>query len=336
MKRSSVYKILAVILSVLVATTLSVILFKNNAKRIFESRGKQDMKFYYEQTFELTSLEELEISWKSGEIEFVPVEAEEPQIEEGAESPPFAVKILERANREITDENHAFVSHQGDTLQIDWKKQKGLFSLFNFEFIQKNLQVEIPRYVYDKLQSIHCENISGSILLYDIWPKEISLESVSGNIEAHKTQSQKADFTTISGRISVKEITADSISLSSTSGKIVAEDIDVSDFHAENISGSIEADGAFKKAKAGTVSSAVTLSSSRTPHQIEAESIAGKISVYIPKDSQFTAKYESISGKFYTGFQGSYTDGEFVVGNGSSQFDFSTTSGAIEVNYWQQ
>ncbi|WP_099204000.1 DUF4097 family beta strand repeat-containing protein [Scatolibacter rhodanostii] len=336
MKRAVFFKILAIVLSVIAAIVLGIILFKNNVEAIFKNEESEDMNFTYEYELKTNSLDFLNVDWRSGSIELIPVDVPEPAQSDEESPPDFSVHIFEKSNRKLSEEEQVQATLQNGGLEISWKQKKKLLPFLNFDlgfdFTQKNIQVEIPRYVYNSMNEINCENVSGKILIYDISPDKLKAETVSGNLNIHQIESNRIMLSSVSGEVHAEGLRAEEVELSATSGKISAEDISVTHLNAEGVSSLVHLQGKIKNINASTISGEIRIESELCPEESDLETVSGAISLAIPKNSAFTASYESVSGRFNSDFSGRYEEeSQFIVGGGSASFAFSTISGNIKL-----
>lgn len=67
------------------------------------------------------------------------------------------------------------------------------------------------------------------------------------------------------------------------------------------------------------------------PQSLRFNGISGDIKLYLPADSQFSIKMDSMNGEFESEFKGSYRNDCYTVGDASASFEFSLLSGDIEL-----
>lgn len=85
---------------------------------------------------------------------------------------------------------------------------------------------------------------------------------------------------------------------------------------------------------ASSVSASIEAEFLKCPEDASMESVSGKLTMELPENDGFQAKFSSISGKFSSEFPvtgDSGKSGIAIYGSGKAELSFSTTSGKMEI-----
>lgn len=133
--------------------------------------------------------------------------------------------------------------------------------------------------------------------------------------------------------IQVPDTLYSSASFNNVSGKTQIENLKARKLSANNVSGKIEIKNCEGKIKTGNVSGKIQIQQKQLKNDIDAESVSGKIEITLPKNADFTADFETVSGSVKTDFEKTGKK-EGTISNGDRTYDLhmETVSGSIEVN----
>ncbi len=120
-----------------------------------------------------------------------------------------------------------------------------------------------------------------------------------------------------------------SFSCDAVSSNIRLNDIGVSEVSSETVSGSLS--GTLSGVDAfdfATVSGDVDVKLSACPSTLDFSSVSGCCKLYLPKKSNVTVSFDTISGDFKSDFKTCCEDDdEYIIGSGKADFSIDTTSG---------
>ena len=163
---------------------------------------------------------------------------------------------------------------------------------WKFGKLSKKLTVQIPRDLL--LSQIRINTVSAEIKLSETAARTMKIETVSGGVSLPNGQK------------------IDTVSLETVSGKI--------DFAAESIA----------DLELNTVSGVVTIQTKITK-RAKLDSVSGNLTLYLPPDSSFSARVDTVSGSFSSSFE-TVSDGHRrVCAGGEVPFDIDTVSGNISI-----
>ncbi len=226
------------------------------------------------------------------------------------------IVFYETSYRDLTDSQKMRYSvSSGGVLQIRYcDNLDNIFNWFNVDanMPSKELVMEVPESLLGQLTQIEVDSVSAGVDLDGVYGEKTVLSSVSGGIRC-------------------ANVFCDDLRLSSTSGAITCEACSGDTLTIENVSGGIRGDGIFDKVKVDTVSGSVRLSFASVPSRINVDGVSGGITVVLPKDAQFTAKLDSVSGSISCDFPGTLGNDKIVVGDGSGSYSFNTVSGNLKI-----
>ncbi len=152
------------------------------------------------------------------------------------------------------------------------------------------------------------------------------------NLRLPKSYSGKLSLESVKGDTSLSGIRLSELDIENVSGSLSIQDCEIEALEIESVSGKIQADGSFEQLNVEIVSGSADISSSKElKRKSTIESVSGAITLSIPKDSNYSLQYKSLSGTFsdsITGLNGK-KEGNSVHGNGSTQISIETMSGDI-------
>lgn len=329
MRRTPAWKAAAAAVCVLAVGVPAIPLLQTDIKSIFAG-GDQEMKYEYEQTLTADALDSLAVSWMDGEIELVPLA--QPGTPEDGQPPEPAVRIVETAQNPLREDEKAQLTLRGESLQINWNRKSKLASVLDLSSRRKDLRVELPEHLFNQMRRIDCENVSGTIAVYQIAPRELHVKSVSGEIQAQQITSDEISLSSVSGDLLAESLHADRLRLSSTSGAVSARQIETEDVEAKGVSSAVYLQGLIRRVYTHTISGNTEVASSVCPQLGRLESVSGSLYLKLPPRSSFRAEYTSVSGRFDSRFDGQYDHSAFITESGLAQLRLSTTSGPIQVD----
>lgn len=133
--------------------------------------------------------------------------------------------------------------------------------------------------------------------------------------------------------VRIPDKTFNSITLNNVSGRIEAENIKARKNEINCVSGKIEMSNCEGKLRSSNVSGKTEITVHELKNTIHAETVSGKLELYLPKSADFSADFETVSGSVKTDFTKTGKK-EGTISNGSRTYDLQleTVSGSIEVN----
>lgn len=160
---------------------------------------------------------------------------------------------------------------------------------------------------------------------------DLIIDTVSASIDVQKLKAAYAKIESVSGTVYALDIVSDDLTLESTSGNITAQTCSAKSLATEEVSGSLDVEGEFAKVSCDTVSGNTKVSPGSNILKIDIKSVSGEITVELPENNGFTAKYDSVSGEFTCGFPVLTGKDSVTYGNGNADFRLETVSGDIEI-----
>lgn len=318
-KRNWTALVICVAVAVLCLAALLIGLRNNIGGWFFSGRVDSDKAYSY--TVATGDINSLEIDWVNGKVEV--------QISESADE----ISIVEYGNRELEEKDQLYLKESGGVLTVKWQENSNLVSIFNW--LEKDLVVEIPKALAENLESFTCMTVSGDIQAGDLNAVDCEMSTTSGEISAAHIQSNSLEFTSVSGSINISQTDSDGLKIFTTSGSIRGTELTAQDAEVNTVSGSVDLKGAFTGALAAdSTSGSVDIVSSACPDKVDFGSISGSLRLTLPENKGFTAKYSSVSGDFKSDFPttgDSGNSGQAVYEDGSASFSFETVSGDMNI-----
>lgn len=130
-------------------------------------------------SFSPEEIQNLAISWVSGDITIVPADVKEITVQEGSSSHPMTTWF------------------EGSTLVIEFTEKLG--SLFNFDIGSKDLTITVPKNW--ELDSLSIDAASSSLLVQDLKIESVNVETASGECRFENCQVDSMDVSSASGSI---------------------------------------------------------------------------------------------------------------------------------------
>jgi lia operon protein LiaG len=221
-------------------------------------------------------IDSIEVEWISGRINIEPYDGEE-------------IVFSEKAFRELRSDERLVYEVRNDTLYIKTLEKKGV-AFFSNDGISKDLTVNIPAELAEKLDDLQVSSVSGDIKINDLKSGRFFVETTSGKIE-------------MCGFVS------DEVGITSTSGLV-------------------NLDGKCDDIKIATVSGNINVLADSRPQKITMVTVSGDVELNIPENDGFDVSFDTVSGSFSCDFPivmnrdgGTYKDGgasitlETVSGN---------------------
>lgn len=238
-------------------------------------------------------INQLEINWMAGSVTVEVTEENQVYAEE----------------TEVSDDDRKmrYLVENGKLI-IQYQKAK-FFSFGNWSK-SKDLTVYIPR------------NMASNM-------NRIDIETVSADIDISGFESKEMDFETVSGQVDIKDLITKTLDMEGVSGDIKGTGIQANILNVEVVSGSTHMEGVFEKAELEAVSGDLKLGCDSFIQEVNAETVSGDITLYIPKDNGFSAELDSVSGDLNTEFSVNGKGDTKVYGDGNAEFDFETVSGDV-------
>lgn len=200
--------------------------------------------------------------------------------------------LKETSNSALNESNSLMYTRKNNTLEIvSGPSQVGL-SLSEIGYNMKELHVYLPA------------NIQWKGIQMDVQDADVSINSMD-------IQDFKMDV--VDGDLFFSKVKLENLSFSSVEGNLIAEDSQL------------------EKVNMDTVSGGITASLINCPQSIWFDTISGDTKLYLPNESEFMLQMDTVSGTMDTDFVGTHSEENFTVGNGSAQFNVSTSDGAVQI-----
>ena len=156
---------------------------------------------------------------------------------------------------------------------------------------QKNLTVSIP-------ENWLCENLE--------------IEAASAKLEVHKLHFGNVEIDTASGAIGFENCSVDSLDVDTASGDVIYT-------------------GTLNQLDCDSASAAIVMNLNNVPRKLDLKTASGNLDIVLPENAGFTAKMNSLSGKFRSEFEYHVTNGSYVSGDGACLIQVSAMSGNVNI-----
>lgn len=245
-----------------------------------------------------SSVTALDISWISGNV-FI-------ECYDGSD-----ILVTEDSDDVLASEEMLHYCLDGTTLYIKFMKS----GIYKTSYSDKQLTIKIP-YTCD-LSDIAIETVSADVELNDTKADDLDVETVSGNIIFSNIKtSDSTDIGSVSGKIK-GILTTKELSVENVSGNIEVEVIDGHEIFLKNVSGN------------------ALISGNCTPKELEIETISGEAEIRIPKNSEFSVKFNGVSGEFESDFPMTFKGKTYICGNAENEYEVDTVSGDVRFSFYE-
>lgn len=276
--------------------------------------GLWNAQFHYEDDYENDynkdntysvsdqTIDELGIDWVSGSVTVVPYDGEDILIEE--------------SSRRDLDEDYCLrYKIDGNRLQIDYMKGTMGINFYDGKgSVSKKLTVKIPRKMAQNLERVEFDAVSADISISDITTNYLSADTTSGNLFANNLKVIDLEMSSISGDLRAKNLIAKSLEVDTTSGNLIGHSLKASSVQIGTVSGDMDADFLV------------------CPKEFGFESTSGECTITLPKNSSLSVAFDSASGNFSTEYPSKINgDDEYIIGNGTYEFNVDTVSGDFTI-----
>lgn len=266
----------------------------------------------------IAEIENISVSWVSGNVEIVPTKEDN-------------IYVKESSSRNLADDKKMVCAVNGSTLHIKFQENNMFF--FSFGFMHKSVHIEVPQKLFDALQNLSIDTTSADTSVTGISAKTFSVSSTSGKTSISSITADNGKFNSVSGEVTLNDVTAASnISSDTTSGNFKGEKIKCAAYSGDSVSGQIYFEGETQDFDCDTTSGGIYLNSSTKVNAINCDTVSGDTTVFLPKDSEFTAELSSVSGNLQCSFPGVNSGDEIKVGSGSARYSFDSVSGGVNIN----
>lgn len=238
-------------------------------------------------------INQLEINWMAGSV----------TVEVTEENQVYAKET------EVSDDDQK-MRYLVENGKLTIQYQKAKFFSFGSWSKSKDLTVYIPRNMAKNMN-------------------QIDIETVSADIDISGFESKGMDFETVSGKIDIKDLITKTLDIEGVSGDIEGNGIQTDVLNVDVVSGSAYIEGVFEKADLEAVSGDLKLGCDSFVENVNAETVSGDITLYIPEENGFSAELDSVSGDLNTEFSVNGKGDTKIYGNGNAKFDFETVSGDV-------
>jgi len=242
-------------------------------------------------------IQSVEIKWIAGSVEVAPYDGGMIQFDEeisGVGGEKYAMRYLA--------ENGKLVIQFGPPHR----------DLRFFQKYRKSLTVKIP---------------------YDLALRDFKVNSVSADIRLEGVRAHNLDVKSVSGSMSLEDTGGDTMTLANVSGHINVgyKDTTASELRAKTVSGHINVEAKAVMAKLNTVSGSVKLYAGEDVKDVDIGTVSGGITLGLPENDGFNARYSSVSGRFNSEFPVEMSGKHGIYKNGGIEISLGTVSGGIKI-----
>lgn len=134
-----------------------------------------------------------------------------------------------------------------------------------------------------------------------------------------------------SAKLSVQDLTIREVDVDTASGECQFHNCAVEDLDIDTASGDVYFEGSLNKLDCDSASASVQAVLSNVPYEIDMDTASGTLELFLPEDAGFSAKMDTMSGKFDSTLDFIAKNGRYVRGNGACSIDMSSMSGGVTI-----
>lgn len=289
-----------------------------------------DGEFAYRKLAGLSSLEELDINWPTGQVSIAPWDGD-------------TVDIVEYSKKALAPEHSCAFFVRDSRLTILEYPQNSTGGIFSAGWNavtrpSKRLEVLVPREQCHNIGKLRVQCMSGNIRARELSGDSFTISTVSGTVVLRSISAETLDAGTVSGTLTLEDCSAEKLRAHSVSGTNLCKGFSAEKAELTTVSGSLNAHGNAEKFKVSTVSGSASLMVDQCPEKANMHSVSGSLKIRLPEYAGFTADYSSSSGGFKCEFPAQITPdrkhqkrGQAVFGNGECKIELHTTSGSMSI-----
>lgn len=289
-----------------------------------------DGEFVYRKQAVLSSLEELDINWPTGQVSIAPWDGD-------------TVDIVEYSKKALAPEHSSALFVRDSKLTILEYPQNSTGGILSKGWNavtrpSKRLEVLVPREQCHNIGKLRVQCMSGNIRARELSGDSFTISTVSGTVVLRSISAETLDAGTVSGTLTLEDCSAEKLRAHSVSGTNLCKGFSAEKAELTTVSGSLNAHGNAEKFKVSTVSGSASLMVDQCPEKANMHSVSGSLKIRLPEYAGFTADYSSSSGGFKCEFPAQITPdrkhqkrGQAVFGNGECKIELHTTSGSMSI-----
>ena len=271
---------------------------------VFSFKEVKGKSFEKEKSFEVDSIEEVEINNESWDIEFKNTKSKKITIEvEG--------KQKNKKKDPVT------IKNDGEKIEINQKDQKG--TLEGFSFGKKGtISISIPK---NEIETITLNNSFGDIKMNDVTTKNIVILNDSGAEKIEGLSADNGKFTSKDGELSLKDSSLKELTVASTAGDNYISNVTSPKMKVTSTDGEVaiknatEGKSLFVETKSGDI--AVSYIEAPTSLMLTANSLSSDIIVNLDR---LKKKRDTEKSK------------EGTIGDASNKLEVLSKEGTIKIN----
>lgn len=235
------------------------------------------------------------------------------------------VKFWEENNSSNPDLQMRYMNANG-TLNIHFARN-GNINL-GFDNVVKKLTVQVPRNL--GLSVLKIDAVSSPVQIDGVSASKLEVDTASGNISVENI-SADVDIDTVSGDVSLKNVNADTVDIDSASGKHNLENVSADRVSLDSVSGDHIFSGLVRRISCNTTSGRITVACDGPIDDADFDTVSGDATIYLTDDTGFTARWDSVSGRFNCEFATKSSNNSATYGDGSASIKFNTVSGKMSI-----
>ncbi len=258
-------------------------------------------------------VDELEIHWLGGSVTVTPYDGD---------------KVLLEEETGLSERNQLRWKAEGGTLIIQ-PRRPAWFLNFN-RAADKNLVVRIPQ-SDTRLTAVRIDTISAAVQLDHLQPDRLQVDGTSGKISLADLAAKTVKLDVVSGDVTVERLVGEQLDIDGVSGRVTCRETVLEGLNLDTVSGDAQYQGALRTLDFDSTSGSLQLESSRGLTAAETDTVSGDSTFVLPKDSGFTASFDTVSGSFNSDFPLTTKGDQRTAGDGSGSFSFDSVSGDVTI-----
>lgn len=242
-----------------------------------------------------------------------------------------SIQLIEGSARELDEDKKFFCEVNGSTLTVSFQRKKMFW--FFFHSPSKNLEVRVPKPLYNTLNLVKISTVSANSTIEGLTLDSLKVNTTSGKISVKNIQSSKISLNTTSGDVLLSQTKVNGdVSFETVSGNLSGAEISCGFLTAHSVSGDHDISGSMQRVKLESVSGALSIATPLCPNLVAMETVSGNMQLKTTEQKGFTAKLSSVSGNVSCSIPATMSHKNVVVGDGSSHVSFDSVSGDVFIS----
>lgn len=144
-------------------------------------------------------------------------------------------------------------------------------------------------------------------------------------------QLNEVDLSVTSAKVTAESLQANICEVDNVSGELTFRNCTFGNINVDTVSGGLDYTGTVETVDFDGVSSNLKLDLNNTPREVQSDVVSGEVRMTLPKDSAFSARLDTVSGKLTCEFPTTSQGETIYCGTGGGTYEFDSVSGGVSI-----